>query len=253
MDIVSAGVALPTAASAGRDVVGAFAGAGGCAGGFRPELTCLMRERDAAVPMCKVCRRALDQFFSALGDDGGHIGIPGFNKDCPARFRGDGYICDVCFDYPGICLTCPGKDPDCELCGDGAGELCSCDLDGFCDPKAGETCASCPNDCGICDAAPCDFDGTCDAGEACGTCTDCGSCGGDGSCGDGACDGDEDPTSCPGDCGCASLDFCGFDPDHPDTPAATMGGCYCDEACETQPGKPRSCCPDACSSCGVGC
>jgi hypothetical protein len=120
-------------------------------------------------------------------------------------------------------------------CGDGTcddGETCSsCPLDcGFC-PKCGdgtcnadETCSSCPQDCGSCEKCG---DGFCNNGEDCLSCpADCGVCA---SCGDGTCSGTENCTNCPKDCGkCVG---CGD------------GVCSADETCVS--------CPQDCGSCAV--
>jgi hypothetical protein len=61
----------------------------------------------------------------------------------------------------------------------------------------GETCSSCPGDCGSCCG-----NGSCQAGvgESCLSCqSDCGACGP--VCGDGQCNGSDNCSSCPGDCG----------------------------------------------------
>lgn len=102
----------------------------------------------------------------------------------------------------------------CQGCGDGA-----------CNMAAGESCMSCPADCGMCA-----FCGNtiCDPNETCSTCPgDCGSC-----CGNASCDSalGESCASCPGDCG-----MC-------------CGNAMCDmiygENCMT--------CPDDCGTC-IGC
>lgn len=71
----------------------------------------------------------------------------------------------------------------------------------------GETCSSCPADCGTC--APVCGDDQCNGTETCGDCPqDCGAC--PIRCGDNLCEGDETCSSCPGDCGsCAPT--CGDD------------------------------------------
>lgn len=78
------------------------------------------------------------------------------------------------------CATCP---QDCGACCGNAA----------CEADKGENCASCPQDCGGC--CP---NGACDNAETCGTCPqDCGGC-----CGNTLCDNGENCDSCPGDCGC---------------------------------------------------
>ncbi|HZF47733.1 MAG TPA: hypothetical protein VE093_03730 [Polyangiaceae bacterium] len=73
----------------------------------------------------------------------------------------------------------------------GGGPVCS---DGTCAP--GETCMSCPKDCGPCVVCG---DGKCDASETCTTCAgDCGPCP---LCGDGKCNASETCMTCAGDCG----------------------------------------------------
>jgi hypothetical protein len=72
--------------------------------------------------------------------------------------------------------------------------------------EAGESCASCPGDCGRCTQSHCG-DGTCGRKESCATCAaDCGACPG---CGNGVCDASETCTSCSKDCGRCSGEFCG--------------------------------------------
>lgn len=84
--------------------------------------------------------------------------------------------------------------------------------------NGGETCVTCPGDCGECEGGG-SFcgDGTCDATEDC-SCEDCAcntasgeTCDATGvciSCGDGTCNGDEDCNSCPFDCGYCSSPNC---------------------------------------------
>lgn len=122
--------------------------------------------------------------------------------------------------------------------------------DATCAP--GETCESCPADCGGCDDAC--GDGVCDPGEACDGCPDdCPQCAE--LCGNGLCNPGEACVACPDDCPqCAEL--CGngtCDPeescrscaaDCPECPAACGNGmCDADESCQ-------SCAVD-CVECGV--
>lgn len=131
-------------------------------------------------------------------------------------FCGDG----TCSSGPSGCATCP---IDCGACatsapaptaapgnteqqaasGGGSGATSGCG-DGFC--GAGETCSTCPGECGICSGAFCG-DGTCNAGESCNTCTaDCGAC----TCGNGVCGAGETCSTCAADCGaCAAAASCG--------------------------------------------
>lgn len=98
----------------------------------------------------------------------------------------------------GACMD-PGCEPECQgrICGaDGCGGVC-----GEC--AAGEVCSL----EGRCDPPPprCGDD-VCNGDEDCSTCpADCGNC-----CGDGTCDaeGGERCTTCPADCGCAAGEVC---------------------------------------------
>ncbi|MDP6943299.1 MAG: hypothetical protein QF464_04045, partial [Myxococcota bacterium] len=114
--------------------------------------------------------------------------------------------------------------PDCDGCGDGV-----------CAPDDGETCESCPADCGDCPVEPCG-DGECSEanGENCTTCpVDCGEC--PDPCGDGECNAESGETceTCPVDCGDCPVDPCG------DTVCDADGG----ETCES--------CPVDCGDCPV--
>ena len=96
------------------------------------------------------------------------------------------------------------------VCGNGtceAGESCSsCPGDcGACPPvcgnetcEAGESCSSCPGDCGAC--PPVCGNGTCEVGESCSSCLgDCGAC--PPVCGNGSCEIGETCSNCVADCG----------------------------------------------------
>ena len=94
---------------------------------------------------------------------------------------------------------------------------------GVCD--TGETCASCPGDCGRCTQEHCGND-VCGRKETCVTCTrDCGACSG---CGNGVCDAAETCANCAADCGRCNSEFCG------------NGVCSRRESCTA---CSRDCCP----------
>jgi hypothetical protein len=94
--------------------------------------------------------------------------------------------------------------------------------DGMCDD--GETCFSCPRDCGLCKNCP---DGMCNDGKTCSSCApDCGPCPG---CGDHVCQPTENCYTCPEDCGTC--------------PGCGDGTCEPDETCAS--------CPADCGVCAV--
>jgi pseudolysin/vibriolysin len=108
-----------------------------------------------------------------------------------------------------------------------------CDGDDACEVESGETCASCPGDCGSC-AEDCSRwkKAKCKLGRG-----DCSRCGLPDGCGDGVCTADETDENCGQDCGCAA-------------PGATCGsvapaGCWCDDSCDDA----GDCCADA-DACG---
>lgn len=118
------------------------------------------------------------------------------------------------------CTTCP---LDCGLC-----ETCNNDA---CDPS--ESCSSCPEDCGLCDSCG---NGTCDAAESCLSCSqDCGACP---TCGDGYCKGAETCQSCAPDCG--KCETCG------DGSCSTADGESC-FTCQEDCGKCAGCGDGACT------
>jgi hypothetical protein len=140
-----------------------------------------------------------------------------------------GDFCPVCGD--GICSDGEFCPEDCDpgptpgVCGNGvceadAGETCaSCPADcgscggecgnGICEPGRGETCSSCSQDCGVC--GPHCGNGVCEPGlgETCSNCTaDCGPCptcnppqACKPTCGNGVCESGETALTCPDDCG----------------------------------------------------
>jgi hypothetical protein len=119
--------------------------------------------------------------------------------------------------------------------------------DGVCDD--GETCSSCPRDCGLCPGCP---DGKCDDGETCASCApDCGVCP---RCGDHVCEPTEDCYSCPEDCGkCSS---CG---DGICEPTETCASCpedcgvcaFCGNGKCEPPDETCTNCPQDCGSCST--
>jgi hypothetical protein len=113
--------------------------------------------------------------------------------------------------------------------------------------QPGETCATCPADCGVC--PPVCGDATCNGSETCSSCAaDCGVC--PPVCGDASCNGSETCSSCPADCGvCPPV--CG---DATCSEGETCSSCPAD--CGVCPGNQctvdSDCVPDVCchaSSC----
>ncbi len=154
----------------------------------------------------------------ATQGDAGTTPEPSCNvdSDCPAPQ--DPCKTAVCNPTLGTCLVVDVPGCTAGGCGDG-----SC--------GQGETCETCPQDCGTCTPPnPCG-DGTCAANESCETCPqDCGECPPPSQCGDGTCSSDESCETCPQDCGeCPPPSQCGD------------GTCSSDESCET--------CPQDCGEC----
>jgi hypothetical protein len=124
--------------------------------------------------------------------------------------------------------TCANCSVDCGLCAGCGDKSCASD----------ETCESCPQDCGVC--ASCG-DGFCRGGKTCLTCApDCGKCA---SCGDKTCDASrgEDCFTCPDDCGkcqgcgdglCKSPETCASCP-HDCGVCAVCGNAKCEPPYET--------------------
>jgi hypothetical protein len=117
------------------------------------------------------------------------------------------------------CETCPEDCGACVIkCGDAK---CS---------APDEDCTSCPKDCGIC-PVPCG-DGTCKDGENCSTCPDdCGKC--PDLCGDKTCKAPEDCKTCPADCGVCP-------------PSCGDSSCKSPEDCKTCPAD-CGMCPGICN------
>ena len=110
-----------------------------------------------------------------------------------------------------------------------------CDSDDHCEPSVGETCASCPGDCGAC-SDDCNWwkKAKCKIGIG-----DCSRCDLPSGCGDGVCAQDETDESCAQDCGCAA----------PGDTCQTVApyGCWCDANCEAT----GDCCADVWDVCPV--
>ncbi len=130
------------------------------------------------------------------------------------------------------CYSCPGDCGDCNLCGDT-----------FCGEQ--ETCQSCPADCGPCEECG---DGECVAAEDCYSCPpDCGYCP---ECGDGICGEMENCFACPDDCGecvgncgdgeCGANETC-------NTCAEDCGECCGDGTCDGGAGEDCVSCPEDCA------
>lgn len=133
---------------------------------------------------------------------------------------------DLTCDEGETCASCPSDCGACIVCGDGA-----CD--------ATETCSDCAEDCGDCPPPVCGDD-LCAAEESCADCPqDCGDC--PSVCGDATCQIDEDCVDCPQDCG-ACPEGCG------------NGVCAVSETCETCSADCGVCVGDCCQEqSGPGC
>ena len=213
----------------------------------------------AACPLCDNCGDGVCD--GDIGEDCLTCGA-----DCGAcpDFCGDGE-CNGDED----CTSCEG---DCGACPDPCG-------DGVCDDAIGEDCASCAGDCGNCagagdccasngstgcdddacedyvcsqDAWCCDteWDSIC-AGEAVDWCTTCGGT----YCGDAECAGDEDCTTCAGDCGacdgegdcCTGNGSWGCDDDDCETYVCSQDAYCCDNTWDDICGNEAT---DWCGVCG---
>jgi hypothetical protein len=115
--------------------------------------------------------------------------------------------------------------------------------------EEGETCFSCPRDCGLCPGCP---NGKCDNGETCSSCApDCGPCPG---CGDHICEPTENCFTCPEDCGvcegcgdgkCESDETCASCP-------ADCGVCVtCGDGQCVPPDETCANCPEDCGDCST--
>jgi hypothetical protein len=115
------------------------------------------------------------------------------------------------------CASCPADCGACTaLCGNA---VCN----------SGENCATCPADCGTCPASC--GNSSCDPGETCSSCpADCGTC--PASCGNAVCDSGENCSNCPADCGACPA-------------ACGDGSCNSGESCAS--------CPADCGACPASC
>ena len=215
-----------------------------------------------------------------------------FGEDCGSCPADCGCGCgESCQGGSCTFSACDGKECGTDGCGGSCGtcdahyqcETGSCVYVPYCGDAScngGETCDSCPSDCGVC-PAQCG-DTTCDADENCNNCpADCGDC-----CGNGTCDGGfgENCATCAEDCGCdcgesctgatcvftacngkeCGDDGCGGSCGSCGTHFACVdGGCeyvpYCgdsscdvDESCGTCPGDCGECCGNGACQAGFG-
>lgn len=100
---------------------------------------------------------------------------------------------------------------------------------------SGESCLTCPSDCGSCCG-----NGSCGAGETCTNCAaDCGSC--PPTCGNGSCGSGESCDNCPSDCGVCVNPTSTPGPTSAPTPFCGNGSCNSGENCSN--------CPSDCGSC----
>jgi len=134
---------------------------------------------------------------------------------------------ETCHSCAGDCGGCTGDccaEHDTPGCADGTVRACVCAADpyccthrwdGWCALLAAESCGA---GCAYC------ADGVCEGGETCATCPqDCGACP---YCGDGECAGDENTASCPVDCG-VSREPCCVEHDGPGCEDAAVQACVC--------------------------
>jgi hypothetical protein len=120
----------------------------------------------------------------------------------------------------------------------GLNESCG---NGTCHPEKGETCKSCPLDCGPCPAAAVCGDGLCTTGEDNTKCP--ADCKPPGVCGDGACGPNENCQDCPKDCACGSGEYCS-----PTMNACTRRPCG-DGKCDKGIGEDCNNCASDCGEC----
>jgi hypothetical protein len=163
----------PTAetCSGGSDV-GAIPPVMSCDDWGRPCENCMMRHADA--DFCPVCSNRMDLVFQVRSNG---LLYSDMTETCNGvDDNGNGSVDEGCGCEGSTCSPVP------EVCGDGLDNDCDGDIDegcggcgnGVCE-EPGETCRSCPVDCGECPAT-CP-NGSCDADETCVTCPeDCGAC-----------------------------------------------------------------------------
>jgi hypothetical protein len=201
--------------------------------------------------------------YSCAGDCGECPGTEGSSCAGQCGYNRESCWCDeLCHPYADccadVCLQCPML-PGCssDQCGNGA-----CD--------EGESCYSCPADCGDCNLCG---DTHCGEQEDCQSCpADCGACEG---CGNGECVAPEDCHSCPMDCGycpdcenavCGNLENCFACPqdcgdcincgdgqcapgENCNNCAQDCGECCGDGTCAADAGEDCTSCPEDCGAC----
>ncbi len=112
---------------------------------------------------------------------------------------------------------------------------------GICHAEKGETCKSCPQDCGPCQKVPVCGDGLCTGAENNDNCP--ADCKPSTLCGDGVCDPSENCQDCFKDCACGSGQYCS-----PALKACAQRPCG-DGKCDSGIGEDCNTCPADCKEC----
>ncbi len=179
---------------------------------------------------------------------GGEVCDNGADDDCDGATDCEDGDCAGTPACPGpVCGDggCDGGE-SCHTCPDDCGVCCP---DGACQSGYGEPCESGPDDCG---AGPVCGDDLCGADESCETCPgDCGVCPVCG-CGNGACEGpDETCMTCPADCGqcCGDASCEAGHGEACDTCPADCGQCCGNSSCDPVYGEACDTCPADCGAC----
>jgi hypothetical protein len=158
--------------------------------------------------------------------------------------------CSTCPKDCGACDGCtPKETPGCAGC---SCEKCVCAMDPYCCQYAwDDLCVDeCKNQCGGCGTQPLCGNGACELGESCSTCPkDCGPC--PPTCGNGKCEPEESCATCPNDCGlCCGNGICqvNYGETCQNCPK-DCGPCCGNGKCEAALGENCGTCPKDCGSC----